>query len=78
MVYTFNPHLFEPDDVTILKSGNWWVAELNDESLAAQGESKQEALDKLERRVKQYKKRRFPDSNYIDYSSTNDVHGIDE
>jgi len=64
--YALDPRIKEK--VNIIQSGKWWVVELDDPHIAAQGESEQEALDKLKKRYEQYKDRRSPESKWTDRS----------
>lgn len=57
------------EKVQIIQSGKWWVVELDEPSIAAQGESEEEALDKIKKRFEQYKKRGGPNNEWTDHSN---------
>lgn len=63
--------------VDILQTGQWWIVELDDPNIAAQGESKEEALDKLKKRLEQYWDRRNRDSEWTEQSNTRAIRASD-
>lgn len=60
-------------EVDILQTGQWWIVELDDPKIAAQGESEQEALDKLAKRLEQYQGRRSRDSEWSDHTNNQTI-----
>lgn len=55
--------------VEIMQAGSWWVAESLKYDVAAQGESKQEAIDKLRSRITIKQKRQ--DHDFETYRAVN-------
>lgn len=53
----------------ILRTGRWWIAEVEDPCVAVQGESREEALDKLVKRVEEYEGHRQRLEEYVDLHS---------
>ena len=42
------------EQASVLQTGRWYIAELDDPPIAMQGESREEALDKLAKRWEKY------------------------
>jgi hypothetical protein len=57
------------ENLDILQTGRWWVVELDEPKIAAQGESKEEALYKLAKRLEKHQDRRSHDSEWADHSN---------
>jgi len=71
-MYTHAPDL-PKEKVEILQTGQWWVVELDEPNIVVQGESEEEALDKLSKRLEQYEERRNPDSEWANHSKNRDA-----
>lgn len=52
------PETLQDKEVGVCQTGRWWIVDLEDPCIAAQGESKMEALDKLASRLDEYQQRR--------------------
>lgn len=70
------PEKLRGKEFDTLQTGRWWIVELENPNIAAQGESREEALDKLVKRLEEYQGRRERDGKKTQ-SSARDQRAVD-